>query len=276
MGINPGTSTASIGTSTAADCSADESGTVVRPLVFAKAAATRLAERIPAPRRLVAAGAVVAMVVGPASIATASSHRAPARAAVVRQHAAAPSTPSSAKQAPAAAAAAAAAAQTAATPVASSSAAAKSNPYQGSTESQLEPTGTYGGQEYFTPDSAQWGNARAITAVAEQRAMPVYAAVIAVATAIQESTLQNLTSAVNYDSLGLFQQRPSMGWGSAAELTDPSYAANAFLAAMQEEAPDYQQLSLWEAAQDTQRSGFPTAYAKWENQAAQMVQQLTD
>ena len=223
---------------------------------------TRLAARIPAPRRMMAAGAVAAMVVGPASIATANSHTPVTLAAAhtaTAKHAAANSTPIAVATTPAPAAAP-----------------AKSNPYQGSTESQLEPTGTDGGQEYFTPDPDQWDNARDITAVAEQRGMPVYAAVIAVATAIQESTLQNLTVAVDHDSLGLFQQRPSMGWGSSSELTDPSYAANAFLSAMQEEAPDYQQMSLWEAAQDTQRSGFPTAYAKWENQAAQMVQQLTD
>jgi hypothetical protein len=145
------------------------------------------------------------------------------------------------------------------------------NPYAHTTLSQLEPTALYGVQHTFTPSAAQWANARVIVKVAEQRKLPLYAAVVAMATAIQESDLINLTMATNADSLGLFQQRPSQGWGTATQLTDPYYAANAFLAALDVYAPHYMTIYLWQAAQAVQRSGFPTAYAQWESQAARMV-----
>ncbi|HEU5426501.1 MAG TPA: hypothetical protein VFU74_06500 [Actinocrinis sp.] len=150
----------------------------------------------------------------------------------------------------------------------------KADPYANVTIASLEPTGLYGSQQHFTPNSAQWANAKTIVAVTKQRGMSLYAAVIAVATAMQESSLTNLTSATNYDSLGLFQQRPSMGWGTASQLTDPVYATNAFLAALTTYAPNYQSQSLWSSAQAVQRSGFPTAYAQWQDQAARMVQSI--
>lgn len=150
----------------------------------------------------------------------------------------------------------------------------KADPYANVTIASLEPTGLYGSQQHFTPNSAQWANAKTIVAVTKQRGMSLYAAVIAVATAMQESSLTNLTSATNYDSLGLFQQRPSMGWGTASQLTDPVYATNAFLAALTTYAPNYQSRSLWSSAQAVQRSGFPTAYAQWQDQAARMVQSI--
>ncbi|MBS2965752.1 hypothetical protein KGA66_22055 [Actinocrinis puniceicyclus] len=145
------------------------------------------------------------------------------------------------------------------------------SPYAHTTLAQLEPTSIYGAQSTFTPSATQWANARAIVKVAEQRKMPLYAAVVATATAIQESQLINLTEATNADSLGLFQQRPSQGWGTAAQITDPYYATNAFLAALDVYAPHYMTIYLWQAAQAVQRSGFPTAYAQWETQAARMV-----
>jgi hypothetical protein len=150
----------------------------------------------------------------------------------------------------------------------------KADPYANVTIASLEPTGLYGSQQHFTPNSTQWANAKTIVAVTKQRGMSLYAAVIAVATAMQESSLINLTSATNYDSLGLFQQRPSMGWGTASQLTDPAYATNAFLAALTTYAPNYQSQSLWSSAQAVQRSGFPTAYAQWQDQAARMVQSI--
>ncbi len=145
------------------------------------------------------------------------------------------------------------------------------NPYAHTTLAELEPTALYGDQTTFTPTATQWQNARIIVKVAEQRKMPLYAAVIGVATAIQESRLTNLTTATDADSLGLFQQRPSQGWGTAAQITDPYYATNAFLAALQVYASHYMTMYLWESAQAVQRSGFPTAYAQWETQAAHMV-----
>jgi cell wall-associated NlpC family hydrolase len=146
-----------------------------------------------------------------------------------------------------------------------------SGSYSPVTLSELEPVADYGPQETFTASPTQTANAETIVETASERGMPPYAAVVAVATAIQESGLINLTKATNFDSLGLFQQRPSQGWGTPAELTDPAYASNAFLAALQKDVPDYQSVELWQAAQDVQRSGFPTAYAKWQSQATSMV-----
>jgi hypothetical protein len=150
------------------------------------------------------------------------------------------------------------------------------NPYAHTTLAQLEPTGLYGAQSYISATASQWANAKIIVKVAEERKMPLYAAVIAVATASQESQLTNLTVATNADSLGLFQQRPSAGWGTAAQLTNPYYASNAFLAALDVYAPHYMTLSLWQAAQAVQRSGFPTAYAQWQAQAAHMVMSIVN
>lgn len=144
------------------------------------------------------------------------------------------------------------------------------------TLSSLEPTGLYGWQQHFTLTNEQWANAKTIVAVTEQRGMPLYAAVVATATAMQESSLINLTYSTNYDSLGLFQQRPSMGWGTASQVTDPTYATNAFLAALVTYAPNYASQTLWESAQAVQRSGAPTAYAQWEDQAAIVVQAIAN
>jgi hypothetical protein len=197
----------------------------------------------------------------------------PAKSASASPSVAKPS-PSTAAPKPAAASPSPSAKPSTPRPSASTSAsasAAKPKPYQNVSLASLEPTGLYGGQQYFTLTGAQWANAKTIVAVTEQRGMPLYAAVVAIATATQESSLLNLTYATNYDSLGLFQQRPSMGWGTAAQVTDPVYATNAFLTALAAYAPGYQSQALWISAQAVQRSGLPTAYAQWEDQAAQIV-----
>lgn len=130
-------------------------------------------------------------------------------------------------------------------------------------------------QRHFPPSPEQWENARMIVDVVRERGLPLYAAVIALATAIQESSLQNLTEAVDCDSLGLFQQRPSAGWGEPGQLTDPAYAAGAFLDALTVRVPDYAAVPLWQAAQGTQASAFPELYAQWEEQALDMVRTIT-
>jgi hypothetical protein len=188
--------------------------------------------------------------------------------AVATPSASASSSTSAAKATASASPAAKAPASTAPAPTAS---ATPADPYKNVTLAALEPTGLYGGQQYFTPSSAQWANAKTIVSVAKQRGLPPYAAVIAIATAMQESSLTNLTSASNYDSLGLFQQRPSMGWGTAAQVTDPVYATNAFFSALETYAPSYATQALWVSAQAVQRSGLPTAYAQWEAQSAKIV-----
>ncbi|MEU9127828.1 hypothetical protein AB0D08_06890 [Kitasatospora sp. NPDC048540] len=112
-------------------------------------------------------------------------------------------------------------------------------------------------------------NASTITNVARTRGLSPRAAVIAVATAMQESTLENLDHG-DRDSVGLFQQRPSQGWGSVTQITDPVYAANKFYDGLVK-IKDWQTRPLTQAAQAVQRSGFPDAYAKWEQSAGGLV-----
>lgn len=148
---------------------------------------------------------------------------------------------------------------------------APSSPYQGVVRDgpDVKPFGIQGAQEYFTLDSQQWTYARDIVAKADEMGMPPYAAVIAVATAMQESTLTDYTYATDHDSLGLFQQRPSCGWGTPSEIEDPSYAAGAFLGALSRIG--YMHMTLTDAAQAVQGSAYPYAYAKWQNLAATVV-----
>ncbi len=144
-------------------------------------------------------------------------------------------------------------------------------------QDQLTPVGTSGPQSWLPITPARYGNAKTIVHQAIAKHMGLRAAVIAVATSMQESTLLNL----NYgdsDSLGLFQQRPSCGWGSPAQIEHPAYAAGAFLNALhgyQARNPDWARQPLWEAAQGVQASAFPSAYAKWEAQAAHLVASVT-
>jgi hypothetical protein len=105
-------------------------------------------------------------------------------------------------------------------------------------------------------------NASVIAAVAERRGLPARAISIAIATAMQESKLQNLEGG-DRDSIGIFQQRPSQGWGSPSQLNDPYYAANAFYDALVQ-VDGYQDMPITEAAQAVQRSAFPDAYAEHE------------
>jgi len=92
--------------------------------------------------------------------------------------------------------------------------------------------------------------------------LPARAATIALATAYQESTILNLDHG-DRDSLGLFQQRPSQGWGTKAQVRDPVHATTAFYAALVK-VDGYREMSVTEAAQAVQRSGFPEAYADHE------------
>jgi cell wall-associated NlpC family hydrolase len=94
--------------------------------------------------------------------------------------------------------------------------------------------------------------------------------VIAIATALQESTLRNLENAVDHDSLGLFQQRPSQGWGTREQILDPVYASNSFYNRLVR-VPNWQTRPLTEAAQAVQRSAYPNAYAKWEPLATKLA-----
>ena len=101
-------------------------------------------------------------------------------------------------------------------------------------------------------------NAAIISAVAVRRGLPARAASIALATAFQESKLRNLDHG-DRDSLGLFQQRPSQGWGTAEQIQRPFYATRKFYDAL-EKIDGYQSMRITVAAQRVQRSGFPEAY----------------
>jgi hypothetical protein len=103
--------------------------------------------------------------------------------------------------------------------------------------------------------------------------MPARAASIALATAYQESKLYNLESG-DRDSLGLFQQRPSQGWGSRQQILNPYLATTAFYDALQR-VDGYETMRVTEAAQEVQRSGFPEAYADHEADARVLASALT-
>ncbi|MFE1949230.1 heavy metal transporter [Streptomyces sp. NPDC059524] len=123
----------------------------------------------------------------------------------------------------------------------------------------------------FTAEQAV--NAATISAVGTSRGMPERAVTIALATSLQESGLRNIDYG-DRDSLGLFQQRPSEGWGTAAQIMDPGYAADRFYAHLAK-IPGYSRLPLTVAAQRVQRSGYPQAYAKHEPDATLLAAALT-
>src|SRR5690606_17440689 len=122
-------------------------------------------------------------------------------------------------------------------------------------------------------DADQADNAALITAVTVRRGLPARAATIALATAVQESKLRNIDYG-DRDSLGLFQQRPSQGWGTPEQVTDPVYATNAFLDGLVQ-VPGYTELPITEAAQTVQRSGYPEAYADHEPEGRAFASALT-
>ncbi|MFI7321030.1 heavy metal transporter [Streptomyces venezuelae] len=123
----------------------------------------------------------------------------------------------------------------------------------------------------FTAEQAE--NAATVAAAGTSRGMPERAVTIALATALQESGLRNIAHG-DRDSLGLFQQRPSQGWGDERQIMDPAYSAGRFYEHLAE-VPGYSRLPLTVAAQRVQRSGYPQAYAKHEPEAALLAAALT-
>jgi hypothetical protein len=116
-------------------------------------------------------------------------------------------------------------------------------------------------------------NATLIAAIGLRRGLPARAVSIALAAAFQESKLTNIDYG-DRDSVGLFQQRPSQGWGTAEQLQDPVYATNAFYDAL-EKVDGYEDMEITEAAQHVQRSGYPDAYADHEDDARALASALT-
>jgi hypothetical protein len=121
-------------------------------------------------------------------------------------------------------------------------------------------------------DPEQAVNAATIAAVAFRRGLPARATTIALATAMQESKLRNLEHG-DRDSLGLFQQRPSQGWGSPAQILDPTYAAGRFYDELVK-IDGYRGMEITDAAQRVQRSGAPKAYAEHEPEARALASAL--
>jgi len=138
---------------------------------------------------------------------------------------------------------------------------------------ELTPNPVTAEQQRFTPTVEQMRNAKAIVETGEKMKLPPRAQVIAVATALQESTLHNyghLGERNDHDSQGLFQQRPSMGWGTPEQITNPEYAATKFYERLVQ-VKDWDKKPLTVSAQAVQVSAYPDHYAKWEKMAADLV-----
>jgi len=139
--------------------------------------------------------------------------------------------------------------------------------------SETRPCRVTAGGLVYRLDRDQVANAMVITDVAASRGMPHHAVTVALAAALQESQLHNLRHG-DRDSLGLFQQRPSQGWGSPAQILTPRFAADSFFRALAR-VDQWQTLSVNAAAQSVQRSATPGAYAGSERQARAIARATT-
>jgi hypothetical protein len=128
-----------------------------------------------------------------------------------------------------------------------------------------------GGKAILEPE--QMANAATIAAVGIRRGVPDHAVTIALATALQESKLQNLSGG-DRDSLGLFQQRPSQDWGTPEQIMDPHYAAAQFYKALLK-IKGWEDMTVAQAAQAVQKSADGSAYARWEDRARVLASALT-
>jgi hypothetical protein len=129
------------------------------------------------------------------------------------------------------------------------------------------------GDDTAVLDPQQMANAATIAAVGIRRGVPTRAVTVALATALQESKLQNLHGG-DRDSIGLFQQRPSQGWGTADQIGDPRYAAGKFYGALVK-VKGWEQMTVEKAAQAVQKSADGTAYARWADKAQILATALT-
>jgi murein DD-endopeptidase MepM/ murein hydrolase activator NlpD len=165
----------------------------------------------------------------------------------------------------------------ASSPPPAASAAASAVPVaSGSTSSASGPVRAAAGGSY--PSIGQWSsaqvtNAATIITAGRQLGVPRRGWVVALATAMQESSLNNLDHG-DRDSIGLFQQRPSQGWGTRAQIMNPVYSATAFYRRLLT-IGNWQNLKITEAAQAVQRSALPNAYSRWESDATTLVTALT-
>ncbi|MFD6637848.1 hypothetical protein ACFWDN_18765 [Micromonospora chalcea] len=138
---------------------------------------------------------------------------------------------------------------------------------------KLIPHGVQGTQSRIDLNDEQTKNVKAIIAATKKAGMDERAAVVSIATALQESKLENLGhlgDRNDHDSQGLFQQRPSSGWGTVEQITDPEYSTTAFLKGLKQ-VDGWKDMPLTKAAQTVQVSAYPDHYAQWEQQAADLV-----
>jgi hypothetical protein len=124
-----------------------------------------------------------------------------------------------------------------------------------------------------TLDPEQMANAATVAAVGIRRRLPKQAVVVALAAALQESKLQNLSGG-DRDSIGLFQQRPSQGWGTPDQIADPRYAAQRFYTALVK-IKGWQQLRVADAAQSVQHSADGELYQRWSDESQILANALT-
>ncbi|WP_062069601.1 hypothetical protein [Demequina sediminicola] len=129
------------------------------------------------------------------------------------------------------------------------------------------------GERTDTKTAEQANNIGLIVAGSMRWGLPARAATIAVATAIQESSLRNIDYG-DRDSVGLFQQRPSQGWGSVEQIMDPYYATDQFYENLIK-VDGWETMDVTDAAQEVQRSGFPLAYADHEEEGRLWASALT-
>ncbi len=129
------------------------------------------------------------------------------------------------------------------------------------------------GQSAVPLDFGQAADAATVAAVSVRDRLPARALTVAYATAFQESKLENLSYG-DRDSVGIFQQRPSQGWGTAAQLQDPAYAAQAFFGALVK-VPHYATIPVYQAAQAVQHSADGYAYQQYEQTGAQLATDFT-
>jgi peptidoglycan DL-endopeptidase CwlO len=108
-----------------------------------------------------------------------------------------------------------------------------------------------------------------IIQIGKERELPPLAWQVAIQAGMTESGLRSLDYG-DRDSLGIFQMRPSMGWGTPAQVTDPTYAINKFYDVL-EAVPDWEHQRPGESAQDVERSAFPERYHRWEPMAAHLI-----
>jgi hypothetical protein len=130
-----------------------------------------------------------------------------------------------------------------------------------------------GDGQVITLAPSQAGIAATIAGVAQREALPPRAVTVAYAAAMQESKLQNLTYG-DRDSVGIFQQRPSEGWGRRSQIENPVYATSRFFGALTK-VPGYLRLPVSQAAQAVQHSADGTAYQQYQLMAAHMTPAFT-